>query len=120
MNGDDVILIMNKDSMNYKNINNPNARYELLGLIDSLDLVDVFRANKQKLKHFTCRIKNPNQTAQFDFSLMSETFLSISPNIEYENSHRSDHFQQTNVAKSMYLEKETISGNLTIFSLHVC
>ena len=47
MLGGDFNLIFDKDmdSMNYKHLNNPKARLELFKLMDTLNVVDIFRIN---------------------------------------------------------------------------
>lgn len=57
--GGDFNLILDKDldSMNYKNLNNPKARAEVLKLIDTLNLKDVFREHCPFLKRYTWRKK---------------------------------------------------------------
>ena len=112
--GGDFNLIMDKelDSMNYKNINNPKAREELLNLMDGLNLVDVFRINNPELKRFTWRRKNPIKQARLDFFLMSESLLPMSPNIRYENSYRSDHSPVvTSIKINEWKKKDTYSQN---------
>lgn len=48
-------MIKNSDSMNYKHINNPKARMEVLKFIETFNLVDihVFRETYPKLKRYT-------------------------------------------------------------------
>jgi exonuclease III len=105
--GGDFNLIMDKelDSMNYKNMNNPKAREELLSLMDGLNLVDVFRINNPELKRFTWRRKNPIKQARLDFFLMSESLLPMSPSIRHENSYRSDHSPVVTYIKINELKK---------------
>lgn len=91
--GGDFNLVMNKDSdsMNYKHLNNPKARMEVLKLIDTFNLVDIFRETNPNLKRYTWRRKNPIKQARLDFFLISETLTNRVPQIKYENSYRSDH-----------------------------
>lgn len=91
--GGDFNLILDKDldSMNYKNLNNPKARTEVLKLIDTFNLKDVFREQCPFLKRYTWRKKNPIKQARLDFFLISESLQTMSPCIKHENSYRSDH-----------------------------
>lgn len=49
-NGGDFNIVMNKDSdsMNYKHLNNPKARMEILKLIETFNLEDIFRETNPK------------------------------------------------------------------------
>ena len=60
----DFNLVMNKklDTMNYKNLNNPKSRMELIHLTEKYDLCDIFRVlNPDKQK------KKPNQAIKTRF-----------------------------------------------------
>lgn len=61
-------MIKNSDSMNYKHINNPKGRMEVLKFIETFNLVDihVFRETNPKLKRYTWRRKNPIKQAKLD------------------------------------------------------
>ena len=68
----DFNLIFDKelDSTNYKNLNNPKSRLEVLKLMDALNLKDVYRENNPNLKRFTWRRKNPiKQVRHLGYSL---------------------------------------------------
>ena len=91
--GGDFNLIFDKDldSMNYKYLNNPNARQEVIKLMDELNLKDIYRENNPNIKRFTWRRKNPIKQARLDFFLVSESLLNMVPCVKYESSYRSDH-----------------------------
>lgn len=91
--GGDFNLVMNKDldSMNYKHLNNPKARIEVLKLMETFNLVDIFRENNANLKRYTWRRKSPIKQARLDFFLISETLTNRVPHVQFENSYRSDH-----------------------------
>ena len=55
------------DSMNYKHLNNPQARIVVLRLIETLSLVDIFRENAPNLRRYTWRRKNPIKQARLDY-----------------------------------------------------
>lgn len=77
--------------MNYKSLNNPKSRLELLRLIEILNLKDFFRENNPNLKKYAWRRKTPVKQARLDFFLISDTLQNMSPMIKIENSYRSDH-----------------------------
>lgn len=77
--------------MNYKSLNNPKSRLELLRLIEILNHKDLFRENNPNLKKYTWRRKTPVKQARLDFFLISDTLQNMSPMIKIENSYRSDH-----------------------------
>ena len=91
--GGDFNLVIDKDldSMNYKHLNNSQARKELLRLIETLSLVDIFRENAPNLRRYTWRRKNPIKQARLNYFLISETLMNRVPQIKFENSYRSDH-----------------------------
>lgn len=53
--GGDFNTVMNKNlnTMNYKKLDNPNARSKLINQMESLDLSDIFRCANRQLKRFT-------------------------------------------------------------------
>lgn len=53
--------------MNYKHLNNPNARKEVLKLIETLSFADIFKENTQNLRKYTWRRKNPIKQTRLDF-----------------------------------------------------
>lgn len=58
MGGDfNMVMDKNLDTMNYKNLNNPKARSELINQMESLNLSDIFRCANPQLKRFTWRKK---------------------------------------------------------------
>ena len=58
-----LVLDPNKDSYNYININNPNARRKVLEVMNSLDLIDIYRYLHPSEKRFSWR-KNSLETSQ--------------------------------------------------------
>lgn len=80
---------MNKDldSMNYKHLNNPKARKEVLKLMETFNLVDIFRENNANLKRYTWRRKSPIKQARLDFFLISEILTNRVPHVKFENSY---------------------------------
>lgn len=49
--GGDFNLVLNQDldTMNYKRINNPKAQVEVHKLMETLDLIDIFRSQIKKI-----------------------------------------------------------------------
>ncbi len=52
------------DGYNYKHVNNPQARYQVLRLMNDLNLFDVWREENHDVKKFTWRRKIQNQRVQ--------------------------------------------------------
>ena len=66
-----LVIDTNKDL----HINNPRARDKVLELIDTYDLVDIFRELHPEDRMYTWRKPNPVKQAQLDFFLIFETLL---------------------------------------------
>ena len=82
------------DGYNYKHINNPKARMEVLFLINDLNLFDVWREQNEEEKRYTWRRKINNEEIQMgrlDFFLISESLINYSSNEEIKPGYRSDH-----------------------------
>lgn len=60
--GGDFNLVFDKDldSMNYKNLNNPKARLEVLKIMETLTLKDVYREHNPTLQKIHLEEKKPN------------------------------------------------------------
>ena len=82
--GGEFNLVMYKDldSMYYKHLNSPQARIELLKLIETLSIVDIFRENAPKLKRYTWKRKNLIKQARSDYFLISDTLMNRVPQIK--------------------------------------
>lgn len=67
--GGDFNIVMNKDldSMNYKHLNNPKARIEVLKLMDIFNLVDIFRGKKCNFKKILIEKEKSCKTSQIRF-----------------------------------------------------
>ena len=73
----DFNLLLNPevDGVNYKNINNPNARNQVIKLITELDLFDAYRCENSERRAFTWRRKlKPKeiQMGRLEFFLISQ------------------------------------------------
>lgn len=75
--GGDFNLVLNQDldTMNYKRINNPKAQVEVHKLMETLDLIDIFRENNPTLRRYTWRKRNPIKQGRLDFFLISQSFF---------------------------------------------
>ena len=82
-----LILDSKKDSYNYSNINNPNARTKVLQNI----LVDMFCQFNPDKKRFTWRRQNPIKQARLDYFLTSRSVTDIVNSCFIVPSYRSDH-----------------------------
>ena len=92
MAGDfNFVMDQKLDTINYKNLNNPKARMELIQLMENENLCDVFRfLNPDKMK-YTWRKKNPIKQSRLDYFLISESLVPSIQVVDHENSYRSDH-----------------------------
>ena len=61
--------------MNYKNINNPQARSSLIDVMNTLDLKDVFQCLNNDLRRYTWHCKNPTRHARLDYVLTYKSLL---------------------------------------------
>ena len=85
------VLNPDLDYYNYKCLNIPNAREEVLDIINTKYLVDPFRENFPTQKKFTWRKKNPCKQARLDNFLISENLMQFLKKSSIESHYRSDH-----------------------------
>ena len=62
-----LVLDPTKDYENYSNVNNQNSRKEVLSLISSLNLEDIWRSIHPDGKGFTWRKRSPRKQARLNF-----------------------------------------------------
>ena len=82
------------DGVNYKHINNPRARIEVLKLMNDLSLYDVWREENHDTRLFTWRRRLENgkvQQGRLDFFLVSESLLNFTQGEKILPGYRSDH-----------------------------
>ena len=79
------------DSYNYKQLNNPCARNEMLSVINKYNLCDIFRSNHPNEKRYTWRLKNPLKQARLDYFIISRPFSDLVSYCPIRASYRSDH-----------------------------
>ena len=69
------VLNPDMDSYNYKHVNKPDARDQILDMLIDYNLIDVWRDLNMEEKQFTWRRKITDQKARLDYFLISETQL---------------------------------------------
>ena len=79
------------DYYNYKHVNNPAARREVLNMIQEISLVDPWRVANEQVKKFTWSCKNPTKRARLDFYLISEELMPLINNTDIKQGYRTDH-----------------------------
>ena len=79
------------DYYNYKHVNNPAARREVLSMIQEFSLVDPWRIANEQVRKFTWSCKNPTKRARLDFYLISEELMSLINNTDIKQGYRTDH-----------------------------
>ena len=92
----DFNLLLNPyiDGINYKKVNNPNARQTVLKMMTELNLYDVWRDENNDKKTFTWKRKLSPQTIQMgrlDFFLVSESLTNFTRDEKIIPGYRSDH-----------------------------
>ena len=81
-------LITHKD---FRHINNPNARQEVLKFLDKENYIDIYRFINDD-KGFTWRRLNPEiKQARLDFFLISEETFQIANDCKKVSGYRTDH-----------------------------
>ena len=86
-----LVLDPDYDTENYRHINNPNARLEVLKLIDEDDYIDIFRFSSHE-KGFTWKRLNPEKMqARLDFCLVSPENFQYCYDCNVLPGYRTDH-----------------------------
>ena len=89
-----LLLDPEVDGKNYKHINNPKARLEVLKMITELNLYDIYRCENSESRLFTWRRKLKSgdiQMGRLDFFLLSESLINFSKKEKILTAYRSDH-----------------------------
>ena len=89
-----IILNPEIDCKNYKNLNNPKARLEVLRLMNDLNLFDVWRDENLEKRQYTWKRKLQGgeiQMGRLDYFLISENLLSYSCEEKICTGYRTDH-----------------------------
>ena len=80
------------DTENYKNINNPNARSEVLHFIKDMDYMDAWRFLNEEKRGFTWKRLNPEKKqARLDYFLISSDMFFFLHECEIVPGYRTDH-----------------------------
>ena len=89
-----LLLNPNIDGINYKHINNPNARQKVLKLMNDLNLYDVWRDENKDTRTYSWKRKIQSglvQMGRLDFFLVSESLINFSCDEKISPGYRSDH-----------------------------
>ena len=87
-----LVLDPKKDSYNYSNVNNPQARKKVLQLIKENNLIDTFRHTNEDVLRYTWRKKRPLlKQARLDYIIVSDTLCDLIEKCDIIPGYRSDH-----------------------------
>ena len=86
-----LVLRPEMDMYKYKNVNNPKAREEVLNLMESNNLLDIYRQQHPHTKRYSWHKRNPIKQARLDFFLVSSCMSDIITECDIKPSYRSDH-----------------------------
>ena len=86
-----LVLDPSIDSLNYKNINNPQARNKVMEVIADCSLIDCWRELNVEKQLFTLTRPNSNKRARLDYFLISEVFYSDINKVDILPGYRTDH-----------------------------
>lgn len=112
------------DGVNYKNINNPNARGKVIKMMSDLNLYDVWRDENNDKRIFTWKRKLPCgeiQMGRLDYFLVSEPLTYFTKEEKIIPGYRSDHsailmtlcFNTINRSKSFWKFNNSLLNNNT-------
>ena len=91
MSGDwNLVNDFEKDTINYKKLNNPKAREIVKSNKDKLDLIDIWRHANPTKSQFTWKQTLYKKMARLDYFLISETLLDIYEDSTIKYSYKSD------------------------------
>ena len=92
MTGDfNLVIEPSKDSYNYVNINNPNAREKVLQLMTEYNLIDCWREMNAEQAAYTWTRPNSNKTARLDYVLKTEELYGDIVETKVSPGYRTDH-----------------------------
>ena len=89
----DFNLVMDQDldTMNYHNVNNPQARHEVIKKMAEYNLIDIFRELNPALKKFSWKQWGSTKFARLDFFLVSDSLLPYVEKADILSTCFSDH-----------------------------
>ncbi|VDI43475.1 exodeoxyribonuclease III [Mytilus galloprovincialis] len=115
MAGDwNVVQDFDKDTSNYSAKNNIRAHDKILDMIESLDLVDIWRALNPDTKRFTWRGPGLKQS-RLDYFLISSDLEPFVKNVDMDISYRSDH-SPVYLTLQFYNQIKGVSGQILLRS----
>lgn len=86
-----LVLDPSIDLLNYKNVNNPQARNKVIEIIAECGLIDCWRKLNAEKQSFTWTQPNSNKRARLDYFLISEDFFSDIDEVNILPGYRTDH-----------------------------
>ena len=87
-----LVLEQQRDSYNYKRLNNVRAQRKVLNMSKKYELIDVFRERCPIAKRYTWRVKNPSlKQARLDFFLVSDFLNEKIVGCDIKAGYRTDH-----------------------------
>ena len=86
-----VVLNPKLDTYNYLHMNNPKAHIAVKNMIDSEDLIDIFRQNFPLTRRYTWRKRNPIKQVRLDYFLISSQMSNIIKSCSIKADYGSDH-----------------------------
>ena len=86
-----LILNFDLDTSNYVRINNPNARKEVLRMMNDLSLCDPWREFNPLLNRYTWRQDSTMKQARLDFFLISGELMNYVSDTKIGIKYKSDH-----------------------------
>ena len=86
-----ITLNPDLDSNNYVNINNPNARKQIIDILNKHDLIDIYRHFHPITRRNTWRRRNPIKQARLDYFVGSATLSHLIQTINIKPGYRTDH-----------------------------
>ena len=122
-----MLLDPEVDGKNYKHINNPKARLEVLKIITELNLYDIYRCENSESRLFTWKKKLKSgdiQMGRLDFFLISESLINFSKKEKILTAYRSDHslitlslcFSASQKSKTFWKFNNSLLNNINFVS----
>ena len=91
-----LVLDFNLDYYNYKHFNNVKGQEQVGSMMDSLDLIDIWRELNPEVRRYTWRRSNPRlQQSRLDFFLLSEILSTHVTEADIKPGYRTDHSMVT-------------------------
>ena len=86
-----LVLNPDMDCDNYRNVNNPNARNEVLSIINDFGLTDIWRVGHPDERRYTWFSNAPLKRSRLDFFLITEELSSLVVSTSISPGYRTDH-----------------------------